>query len=137
VRGEPVCCHDVAEALPRMLDGARRCDRRLVRHTTTCLRCQAEVAQYRRIQRLLHQLRLTPPPPVPPGTYRAVVADLQRQVGSEAASEPPAGRRRVVAAAAAAGAVAVVGATVLTATVRARGPAHGTPAVRSSAALLT
>lgn len=136
MRGEPVCCHDVAVALPRMLDGVRRCDRRLVRHTTTCLRCQAELAQYRRIQRLLHQLRLTPSP-VSPGTYRTVVADLQRQIGSEAVSEPPVGRRRVVAAAAAAGAVAVVGATVLTATVWARGPAHGTPAVRSSAALLT
>lgn len=57
MRGDLVDCDSVAEALPRILDGTRRSDRVLLRHAATCLRCQAELARYRRMLRLLHQLR--------------------------------------------------------------------------------
>lgn len=136
-----VGCDDVAEALPRMVDEVRRCDRRLASHAATCLRCQAELAQYRRMLRMLHQLRLVPPP-MPPGADTALVAELRRQVTAGAVGASRINRRQVAAGVAAAGAVVVLGATVAVATVRGRipkGSAIGcrAAALRSAAALLT
>jgi anti-sigma factor RsiW len=39
-----------------MLDEPESVSRSVVRHVATCLRCQAEVARYRRTRRLLRQL---------------------------------------------------------------------------------
>ena len=64
-------CDEVAEALPRLLEGPNRADRHVVRHVESCLRCQAELARYRRMLRLLGQLRAQHPP-LPPGALGSV-----------------------------------------------------------------
>jgi hypothetical protein len=50
-------CEDVSEALPEIVDGAATADLALRRHVDSCLRCQAELAQYRKLLRTMH-----PPP---------------------------------------------------------------------------
>ena len=126
MRAEPVSCGTVAAALPRILDGTRRTDRAVARHVETCLRCQAELARYRRMLRLLHQLR-DQRPDLPPGALRSVLAELETRAGQQAVRSVLGGRRGIVAGLAVAGAVGVVGAgTLLTALVRDRGrPAGG------------
>ena len=52
-----VSCAAVAAALPGIVDGVDVADLDLRRHVETCLRCQAELAQYRKVLRALHQLR--------------------------------------------------------------------------------
>ena len=58
-------CDEVIEALPGVVDGSSRLDRSQRRHVERCLRCQAELAQYRKLLRAMHALRseiATPPP---------------------------------------------------------------------------
>jgi len=92
----------VAKALPRVLDGTRRADRPVVRHVETCLRCQAEMAKYRRMLRLLEQLRAQHPP-MPPGVLGSFLATLEERAGQEAVRSALDGRRVVLV-----GGVAVV-----------------------------
>jgi hypothetical protein len=70
-----VTCEDVAELLPGIVDGEDRADRRLQRHVESCLRCQAELAQYRRLLRALHQLRTDVIEPAP-GVLTGILAGL-------------------------------------------------------------
>ena len=58
-------CEDVSKALPEIVDGAATADLTLRRHVDTCLRCQAELAQYRRLLRSLHHLRTEVLEPAP------------------------------------------------------------------------
>lgn len=53
----PLRCDDVAESLPSILDGGPSASPSVVAHVQTCLRCQAELARYRKLLRLLCQLR--------------------------------------------------------------------------------
>lgn len=53
---EPATCAAVAEALPRVLDGRAEPPLGLSRHIEHCLACQAELARYRRLLRMLAQL---------------------------------------------------------------------------------
>lgn len=134
--GDLVGCEAVAEALPRMLDGTRRADRILLRHAATCLRCQAEMARYRRMLRLLHQLRSQWPRSVseaPAGTVPRDVEQLAVHERRRPGAQPrlgamPAGRRQLAAALAAATAVAGVGAAAAVAAA-----ARSRPAVRRPA----
>jgi len=74
-----VSCAEVASELPRILDAGLPASAPLVFHVETCLACQAELARYRRLVRLLHQLaaaEIEPPP--------SVVADVLSVVGSAA-----------------------------------------------------
>src|SRR5881394_2881347 len=67
----------VSEMLPAIIDGNERADRRVRRHVESCLRCQAELVQYRKLLRALHQLRtevLEPNPSVLAG----VLAGLEQ-----------------------------------------------------------
>ncbi len=76
-RTSGVSCADVAAALPGIVDGVEVADLDLRRHVETCLRCQAELAQYRRVLRTLHQLRtelLEPSPGLLPGILVALEA---------------------------------------------------------------
>jgi len=60
-----VLCDELAEDLAGLVDGSVRLDRSARRHVEQCLRCQAEVAQYRKLLRALRHLRhewLTPAP---------------------------------------------------------------------------
>jgi hypothetical protein len=105
-----VQCDQAAQALPRLLDRTRRADRQVVRHVDTCLRCQAEMAKYRGMRRLLEQVRAQHPQ-LPPGAVGSVLAAIEEWAGQEVA-RPAAGGRRVVLV----GGVAVVamGATAAT-----------------------
>jgi len=70
-----VTCDAVAELLPAIIDGDERADRRVQRHVDHCLRCQAELAQYRRLLRALRQLRTEVIEPAP-GVLTGVLAGL-------------------------------------------------------------
>jgi hypothetical protein len=106
---DPVRCDEVAKALPRLLDTARRADRPMTRHVETCLRCQAEWAKYRGMLRLLEQLR-GQHPPLPDGVLSSVLAALDQRTGQEVVGSALAGRRVLVGGAA----VVAVGATAAT-----------------------
>ena len=69
-------CEDVADLLPAIVDGVARADRRLTGHVEGCLRCQAELVQYRRLLRALHQLRTDVLEPAP-GLLTGILANLE------------------------------------------------------------
>jgi hypothetical protein len=60
-----VTCESVAAALPGIVDGLVVADLDLRRHVDVCLRCQAELAQYRKLLKALHQLRTEMLEPAP------------------------------------------------------------------------
>ncbi|HWC12034.1 MAG TPA: hypothetical protein VG455_12525, partial [Acidimicrobiales bacterium] len=77
-----VHCATVAEALPAIVDGGAVADLELRRHVETCLRCQAELAQYRKVLRALHQLRtevLEPAPGLLPDIFATLEAVGERR----------------------------------------------------------
>jgi len=59
-RAESPFCGEVARSLPSMLDGRKNAPARLVSHIETCLVCQAELARYKKLLRLLAQLSAEP-----------------------------------------------------------------------------
>ena len=60
-----VSCDDVAAALPGIVDGMEVADIEVQRHVAACLRCQAELVQYRKVLRALHELRTEVLEPTP------------------------------------------------------------------------
>ena len=52
-----VLCEEIADQLAASADHAELPDRRARKHVESCLRCQAEVAQYRKLLKALHSLR--------------------------------------------------------------------------------
>ena len=59
-------CEAIAESLPGVVDGSARLDRAERRHVEQCLRCQAELAQYRKLLRAMNwnasgRIRRSPP----------------------------------------------------------------------------
>ena len=105
-------CEAVAEALPRLLDGSVRADRQLVRHVQTCLRCQAELARYRRLLRLLGQMR-DQHPALPPGALGSALAAVEDRAGQELVRSALRGRRLALVGAGALAAGAAVAAAAL------------------------
>jgi anti-sigma factor RsiW len=95
VRSDPMRCDRVADALPAVLDGSSPVERRVVAHVETCLRCQAELARYRRMLRLLHQLRAQRPTP-PAGAVSGVLAALEERAGKGLVRSTLTGRRVAV-----------------------------------------
>jgi hypothetical protein len=76
-----VSCEAVAAALPGIVDGVDIAALDLRRHVESCLRCQAELAQYRKVLRTLHQLRtelLEPSPGLLPDILVALEAAGER-----------------------------------------------------------
>ncbi len=74
-------CDEVAELLPGVGDGAVLHDRAARKHVERCLRCQAELVQYRKLLRALHSLRtevLEPAPGVLPGILASLEAAGER-----------------------------------------------------------
>ena len=68
-------CDDVARLLPEAVDGDRAVDLSMQRHIESCLRCQAELARYRKMLRGLQLLRtryLEPGPGLLPQTLAAL-----------------------------------------------------------------
>jgi hypothetical protein len=77
-----VTCDQVAEALPGIVEGDDVADLEMQRHVAACLRCQAELVQYRRLLRTLHQLRtevLEPAPGLVPDILAAIEAAGERR----------------------------------------------------------
>jgi hypothetical protein len=52
----PTRCEEVANSLPAILDGSVGADQSIIGHVEQCLCCQAELARYRKMLRVLHQL---------------------------------------------------------------------------------
>jgi hypothetical protein len=109
-------CEDVADLLPAIVDGSAQPDRRLARHVEGCLRCQAELVQYRRLLRALHHLRTEVLEPAP-GLLTGILTHLEQAGERGAVRSILSGRRAAyvggiaVATAAAGAAGAIVLAT--------------------------
>lgn len=114
-------CEQVVDLLPGIMDGVDHADARVVAHVETCLRCQAELVQYRRLLKVLHQLRAQGAEP-PPGLVAEILAQLSDAAERGAIRSTLAGRRLAYLAglAVAAGAAGAAGAAVLLAS-RGRG----------------
>jgi anti-sigma factor RsiW len=114
----PVQCDELAELLAGAVDGTTVLEGRASRHVGSCLRCQAELAQYRRLLRTLRQLR-DEPVLVPADLPALVSARLDagsgvRRLGG--AHSAPWTRRVAYAGALAATAAGAAGAIALVAT---------------------
>ncbi len=75
-------CDRLAELLPAAVDAAEPVELEVARHVETCLRCQAELARYRKMLRGLHYLRtryLEPAPGVLVETLAAIEAEGERR----------------------------------------------------------
>ena len=75
-------CDDVARQLPAAVEHGVAVDSDVQSHIETCLRCQAEVARYRKMLRGLHLLRtrfLEPAPGLLAQTLAAIEAEGERQ----------------------------------------------------------
>jgi hypothetical protein len=103
------------------MDGLETANRKVVRHVETCLRCQAELVQYRKLFRVLHQMRAQGAQP-PPGTVGRVLTGIEEAAERGAIRSALTGRRMAYVAGltAAAGAAATAGVVVVVAT-RSRG----------------
>ena len=105
-------CEAVAEALPGVIDGSVRLERAQRRHVERCLRCQAELARYRKLLRTMQGLR-TVSAPVPTGLVTDVLAHLEAAGERSAIRAALSGHRvaylgGIAAATAAAGAGAAI-----------------------------
>jgi hypothetical protein len=104
-----VRCDEIGSLLAGVVDGSSVLDRQSSHHVESCLRCQAELAQYRRLLRSLRSLR-DDPIAVPADLASLVLARLDG-----ASSATPWGRRAAYAGALAATAAGAAGAIVLVA----------------------
>ncbi len=73
-------CVAVAEQFAAVADGETDLDASAAEHVESCLRCQAERAQYRRLMKAMDDLRLTPVP-VDPGLEHEILFAIDRRVG--------------------------------------------------------
>ena len=114
MRFEPVTCESVAEMLPEVLETGGRAGRPVLDHVESCLRCQAELVQYRKLLKALRQLRTEILEPAP-GTLTSILAGLEAAGERGAIRSLLAGRRAayVGGLAVAAGAAGAAGALVL------------------------
>lgn len=105
-------CDEIAPLLAGVVDGSHRLDRADRRHVETCLRCQAELARYRRLLRVMATLRTQVAPP-PSGLFGDVLAGIESAGERGAVRATLTGRRAaylggIAAATAAAGAGAAI-----------------------------
>ena len=107
-----VSCAEVALVLPSILDGASSADEVVVEHVGACLRCQAELARYRKLLRLLNQIRSYRVEP-PPGAVADVLCALEEAAQRRVIRSVLSGRRLVYAGAFAAPAAVIVAVTVV------------------------
>jgi hypothetical protein len=87
-----VQCEQIADQLPQILDGSATADRAVLRHVDACLRCQAELVQYRKLLKTLRQLRTDVLEPAP-GTLTGILARLE-EAGERRARAPAPGAPR-------------------------------------------
>jgi hypothetical protein len=114
-----VNCAEVADALPALVDGDR-VDKRVARHVDSCLRCQAELANYRKLLRALRTLRTDLLEP-PAGGVAGVLAHLAESSERKARWALLTGHKAAYLGGAAAAATAIgAGAAIVLATRRRR-----------------
>ena len=110
--GTAPTCAEVADLLAGVVDGTAKLDRAERRHVERCLRCQAELAQYRKLLRAMHSLRSSTAT-APVGLVADVLAHLEAAGERGAVRAALTGRRAaylggIAAAATAAGAGAAI-----------------------------
>lgn len=109
-----VQCEQVAEDLAGSVDGLQSLGLAQRRHVERCLRCQAEIAQYRKLLRALQSLRSQVLEPAP-GLVAEVLANIERAGERHAIRSLLSGRRiAYFGGLAAATAAATAGAIVFT-----------------------
>jgi len=69
-------CDEIAEDLSAAADGSVLLGRDERRHVETCLRCQAELVQYRRVLRTMRAMRTEVLEPAP-GVLAEILANLE------------------------------------------------------------
>lgn len=105
----PTRCDEIAILLPEAVDSAEPVALGVQRHIESCLRCQAELARYRRMLRGLQLLRtqyLEPAPGMLAATLASITAASERRAVTSLLT-----KRRLAYAGALAGAVAAAGTT--------------------------
>lgn len=104
-------CDEVAHELSGFADGSATLSRAERRHVEQCLRCQAELVQYRKILRALRAMRTDVLAPAP-GLMAEILASIE-EAGERTAIRSLLANRRVaylggIAAATAAGAAGAI-----------------------------
>ena len=118
-------CDEVAGALSEIVDGSGHADRAVLAHVESCLRCQAELVQYRKLLRALRAMRTEVLEPAP-GLLPEVLAGLEEAAERSALRSMLSGRRvAYVGGIAAATAAGAAGAIVLATRARRRMPLAG------------
>lgn len=106
-----VDCQHLADDLGGVADGSHQLSREQRRHVERCLRCQADLVQYRRLLRTLHNLRTDVLEPAP-GLLADIFATLEHAGERHAIRGVLHGRRAAyvggIAAATAAGAAGAI-----------------------------
>jgi hypothetical protein len=69
-------CDEIAVLLPHVVDGRERPEPAVREHVESCLRCQAELVQYRKLLKSLHHLRTEVLEPAP-GVLTGIFAHLE------------------------------------------------------------
>lgn len=105
-------CEQIAGVLPGVTDGSTHLDRNDRRHVDRCLRCQAELAQYRKLSRAMASIR-SAGPAAPAGLAATVLDYIEMSTENAAVRTTIFGRRvayigGIAAATAAAGAGAAI-----------------------------
>jgi hypothetical protein len=111
----PVRCEDVAPALGDAAAGAVPFDAATRLHIEHCLRCQAEVVQYRRVLRGLRAMRTQVLEPAP-GLLPGILAGIEEAGERRALRELLEGRRAAYVGGLAAATAAGVGGAIVLAT---------------------
>jgi anti-sigma factor RsiW len=111
-------CEDVARLLPETVDANFPVDLSVQSHIEACLRCQAELARYRRMLRALQQLRTRYLEPSP--TLLAQTLASLEEVGERQAMRSLLSGRRLAYAGAIGGAAAAAAATTAVLMARSR-----------------
>jgi hypothetical protein len=105
----PTQCDEIAALLPQVVDSSEPVALPVQRHVESCLRCQAELARYRRMLRGLQLLRtqyFEPTPGMLAATLASITAASERRAVTSVLT-----KRRLAYAGAVAGAVAAAGTT--------------------------
>lgn len=89
-------CEEIIEVLPQVVDGSEVADPVVRGHVESCLRCQAELVQYRRLLKALHHLRTDVLEPSP-GMLTGILAHLEAAGERGAIRSLLAGRRAAYA----------------------------------------
>jgi anti-sigma factor RsiW len=112
-------CEDVARVLPETIDVGAPVDLAVQTHIESCLRCQAELARYRRMLRALHQLRTRYLEPTP-GLLAQTLASIEEVGERHAVRSLLSGRRLAYAGALGGAAVAAAATTAVMLAARSR-----------------